>query len=252
MKLLLCLMLVCLSLAPLSALAQQNKATPKSVAATDPWLDVPCMLELKDATFADYLDILQRDLNLTLIADGTPLQKSVSLALDSTLREALDKVADAFDYRWRVGKNRVILLTKRFHNEQEMPQFILPELKQSAFGVMRVLGMPSISFGTHWEHSLDVFARLLSPQQMEWLQTSQPLMGKQLTPKQRAILGDAVLSNLLSDPFALWFDFHQVLSDLDKAKLVGERVGDQVRWRLVLPRPVKHFNTILNPIAFGR
>jgi hypothetical protein len=259
MKRLLFILLVCFVSLPQSGRSQEISPTAKPPKSNDKWLDIPCKLALEDATFADFLKTLQASNQLSFIADGTPNKKTASIASESTLRVALSKVAETFDYTFRVGKNRTILLTKRFKEEREEPQFHLLEMREVAGDVVRLFKTLPFDESGNWEHSVDALYQTLTPQQMEWLQMAQPLTGKQLTQQQRSLLQQAVYTNLLAQTYGVWHDLSTVLAGLPQSKLAGEEplagrsdLLNEVRYQLVPPVAVKSLNMALNPIQFGR
>lgn len=89
----------------------------------------------KALSFADAIAALSTNLALNILADDEPLLPQVTLNIDGSAKEALDKVSDAFDYSWKQKSSGIIVMVKRFHDAAEHPQYNLPELRRMAHDV---------------------------------------------------------------------------------------------------------------------
>lgn len=252
------MLLVCLLFVPDLAVGQANIQKPQVVRETDKWLDVPCKIELSQATFAECLQTLQREHKLTLLADGVPFKANASISSETTLREALDKVADAFDYRYRTSTNRVILLTKRLRDKHESPQIVLAEMQQVFTDMVRLLHQFPFDKDGNWERSVDALLGSLSLQQLTLLRKPQPISGKQLTPPQRSLLQQAIFTNLLAEPFEVWRDLSLKLASWTRLKIVTDEplAGASLnasprRYRIEIPASGGTLLAPLNPIFYG-
>lgn len=92
--------------------------------------DKPITLSAKDVSLADAADAVAKQIGRNVVIDDEPALKTTDLDLNCSAKEALDKIGDRFDYEWRLSKQGIILMTKRFKDPNAVPQINLPEMRQ--------------------------------------------------------------------------------------------------------------------------
>jgi hypothetical protein len=180
-----------LSLAQQS-LAQQHSELPAS-------FQRQCKLHLENASLESIIQTLMKTGRISILVDGNPRRESDTLDLQGTLVEVLDRVARDFDYRWKVTKSGVVLMTKRFSAPLERPQLNLPEMQQMAKDMDQVLStLPGDASGPVSNTRLGAIMKelmsSLTPTQMQALNAGTKLRSVDLDPVQAQLLGQALLT----------------------------------------------------------
>ncbi|MCW3095089.1 MAG: hypothetical protein JWL77_707, partial [Chthonomonadaceae bacterium] len=117
-------------------------------------------------TLKQIIAALDKQSGLNILIDGEPLAPMADVECDGTLEEALNKIADAFDYNWKVGKGGIVLLNKRFRNRSDAPQASVAELThlvQNMSGIFALTKVePDPSYG---QTLLNKFAQSITEKQ---------------------------------------------------------------------------------------
>jgi len=175
---------------------------------------------LQGATMDATLAALAKDNHINIVADGEPLLQKADINLDGTLREALDKVADLFDYNWTVSRAGVVLMTKRFKNPKERPQFNLPEMLGLTHDMITAL--TAIDYDrdpSHWQIRVKQMASTFTTEQLRALESGKTLRGSDLLPTQQGLLQNAVVSKAFAGALHLWEDLLPNLEAMPKSRL---------------------------------
>ena len=132
--------LLCLPAVPRAACAQTS-----ALAATTDALKTPMTLQQKDVSFDEALKTLHAAGHINVLVDGEPRTQHADVNADKTVREALNAVCDAFDYKWTLSKSGIVLLTKRFKNSEERPQMRYAEMVQMAKDIRDALSLSPVT-----------------------------------------------------------------------------------------------------------
>jgi len=175
---------------------------------------------------------LDKQVGLNILIDGEPLAPMADVACDGTLEEALNKLADTFDYHWKVGKGGIVLFNKRFRNRDDAPQANIAELTHLVNNMSSIFTLagaepdPSL-----WEKQLSLFYQSVTEPQRASLLDGKRLTGKDLSPRQLLPLRSAVLNNQFGHAFQIWRDLSDHLRAFDTAYLTATRSlqGDPIQ-----------------------
>src|SRR5579884_313347 len=169
------------------------------------WMAKPIALTVQRQSLSDITAILSAQLGLSIVADGEPLTRQADVELNGTAKEALDRVADIFDYTWMPLKSGVILMRKRFKNPDDYPQMNLEEMRQMAREIVAVLqALPFDPNPAHENAIITELFRSFTPAQVLLLRSGRVLRGSELSVQQLNLLQQAVLSSYFSEPCSAW------------------------------------------------
>jgi hypothetical protein len=168
----------------------------------------------KNLSFAETLEELAKQ-GVNVVTDGVPITLAASLSFKGTIKEALDKIGDAFDFDWTLTKNNIILMTKRFKNSDEFPQVHLVEIRQLTKEILAALKIVSYDptpagFGDQLRTLLSSF----TSQQLQMLRSGQYLRSRDLTLPQRQLLEQAILNNTFALSYSRWEELDVRLKNL--------------------------------------
>lgn len=161
-------------------------------------------LSLKQAKMAEVIAQVARQSERGILVNDEPRDNKADVEFKGTLKDALDKVAEAYDYAWTLNKHHVVLMTKRFKRYEEYPQLIPLEVQQTAEDsrtIVDAFDMASLADGVP---VIRAVYYALTPEQTAQLRSGAKLTGRQLTEAQRKLLQGAVLQNLLHHPHMQW------------------------------------------------
>ena len=201
---------------PSTVRSQQNASSPPSDLTK-----CPVKLTLKAQGFTDAIATLSTKLALNILADDEPASEPVTLNIDGSVKDALDQVSEAFDYRWKQNPSGVIVMYKRFHNVAEHPQYILPELRRMAHDVAAIFkAIPNalpVDPNDDFTARTNTFFGLLTPPQVITLQAGKMLHGSDLNGEQAEALQNAILRNMFSGQITPWQELVVELDGLDRS-----------------------------------
>lgn len=156
-------------------------------------------------SFADALAQVGKQTGRSGIADDQPHLQSAELDLHGTAVQALDRIADIFDYTWTVSKQGAILLTKRFRNQLEYPQVNLLEIRvivQDALTAIKAIPSDSeIRNIGDWSNQI---YQEFTPEQKALLKTGIPQSADILSSHQAQLVNEATLNTYFAGTIALW------------------------------------------------
>lgn len=202
-------------------------AQSRPVIPAERFLNRPLAVHIHNASLAEMARSLGKNGRFNLLIDGEPLRQHGDVDSDGTLREALDRVADAFDYSWAVGKSGAVLMTKRFRNPRERPQIHLAELRQAAKDVLDALNQVQSDGDASRSTALLVdLARSMTKEQADALREGQILHGSDLAPAQLQMLTQAALIITFAGPYRVWDELYSKLRGLPKSFITAKRLVD--------------------------
>lgn len=211
----------------LSAIASRESVAqigPKK-GLPEPFASRRVVIQIKDATMAALLEAISAQTGVSIMTDGAPRRASAELNYSGIADEALHRVADLFDYKWRVSSAGVILMTKRFSDPDERPQVNLPEMRRVSQEIMRLLDFLPYDREPHSEgRTLTALMNALEPGQVERMKAGSLLKVGTLSPRQRALVEAAVLTNTLAPTYQAWFKLYQQLTNLNQSWLQARKV----------------------------
>lgn len=173
-------------------------AFPQSTSNQDLWKQQSITLSVKHQSLASIVEILADKLGKSLLVEGEPMRQNLDISNTGTAESILNQVADAFDYSWYVSKSGILLFQKRFHNRNEYPQFVVPELNESIadmFAAMRSLSEFADLSMSIQEQMISI-ARSLSPQQLEFLKQGGKLRIGIMSEEQRTNAEKAIYTHM--------------------------------------------------------
>ena len=158
--------------------------------------------------------------------DGEPLQKEADFDFDLKASDALDKIADAFDYLWAASKHGAILLNKRFKNPDELPQMQYREMRRMASDLFSLWPAPASPVHSQmypFDHRLisagNGLYQALTADQIAYLQTGQMLTYDQLTPDQQHIIELSLRQQFTDTSGDAWEILKTCLDNLPRSTL---------------------------------
>jgi len=186
-------------------------------------------VELTAAPMDSVFEALAKDTHVNIVADGEPLRRKADFKFDGSLRDALDKVGNTFDYTWTVSKGGVVLMTKQFTDPKERPQVNLPEMLEMTRNIIHALC--SVDYDkdpANWMALVREMAQSFTPQQLGALELGKKLRGSDLLPQQQAEVQQASVANTFVSAFHLWDDLLPNLEGMPTSRLQARKL-DEVR-----------------------
>jgi hypothetical protein len=184
--------------------------------------------EFRSATIDEIARSVSDRCRVTIVLDGEPAATRANLRLNCSLKQALDTVADQFDYSWRYSRSGAVLFEKRYKDPKTRPQANLPEMQEMTRSIVRALSSESYDPDeTHWPDMIRSVAQTFTAAQRTLLQTGGQLHGIDLLPAQQRALQQAILSNTFSHPLSAWSTSQQALDNMPKSYLMA-RSRDEV------------------------
>jgi hypothetical protein len=178
-------------------------------------------LALNDESLAEMLDrLIPESTALNYVVEDLPIKRKGTVLVDGTLKDALDRIADLFDYTWRVRKGTIVIFEKRFSDPNEHPQLILPELQRVARGMNTVLRAIPIQSGMSSDgENIRTFHHSLTPEQLVRLNRKEAIGIQDLTEAQRTLMLTALYSSAYRQMVAAWQDIEVQLIGMPSSYL---------------------------------
>ena len=237
----LCSLLICCPAMHL-ALAQKVRSPIPStnVQPGVKWIEAfSVTLEMKSARMVDILAAIHAQTGVALAADDAPLIQKTDLTFRGPLKTALDRIADAFDYRWFPSKSvpKAILLQKRFKSNDDHPQFQQKDMLHIAGEVCRCLQNPLYVPGMVGEprELFQILYHKLRDDQIRRLQSGQQLTIGDLDQSQQLLLYQSIHSMALKGITDGWVTLREQLSNLVHSRLEMKVYSGTRCLTLVLP-----------------
>jgi len=156
-------------------------------------------------SFADALAQVSKQTGRSVIADDQPHLQSAELDLHGTAVQALNRIADVFDYTWMVSKKGVILLTKRFKTKLEYPQVDPAELdaamKDGLTAIKTISDLDEVISSDAW---MDRIYQEFTPEQKALLKTGAVQPASILSPDQAHLIDQATLHIYFAGVIGTW------------------------------------------------
>lgn len=182
-----------------------NPAISQKNSIEKDWEYRPVKIELSSVKFTSAIEILCKKTGKCIIADGEPFTETANLSFEGNGKEAVDKVADIFDYKWKLSKSGVILFSKKFHLPEERPQSNPEEILNCSYNVLSILQWNSNgnSFKTTANYLVEL-ANSLTQEQINLLHRGDHLQVNELTANQQSLVFGSILSNSMSQTEFQW------------------------------------------------
>lgn len=181
--------------------AQQTPAVPALPGA----YEQPYHEKTQTLSFAQAAALLNKTAGLSIAADGEPLLMQATLRFDGTLHNAIDQIADAFDFSWTLTKSGVVLMRKRFQADGERPQASLIETRQIAKDMIKALRtVPFDPARGLWPDQMQQLAHTFSPELWQALRTGERTSVAMFVPAQIEALTQVVIGNTFTDQITPW------------------------------------------------
>lgn len=196
----------------------------QSVSNQDLWKQQTITLSVKHQSLASMVEILADKLGKSILVEGEPARQSLDIINTGTAEAILNQVADAFDYSWHVNKSGVLLFHKRFHNRNEYPQFVVPELNESIsdmFAAMRSLSNFADLSVSIQEQMISI-AKSLSSQQIEFLKQGGKLYIGTMSEGQRENVEKAIYTHMFRNIGRDFKSLEEELADLKTSILQND------------------------------
>jgi hypothetical protein len=170
-------------------------------------------LSFQHATMSDVIASLAKQGRCNIIVNDEPRDNQADIEFKGTFKDALDKIADAYDYAWTVNKQGIVLMTKRFSRQDEYPPLNAGELHQTAEDSLAAIS--AFKFNSQADPAVliqNVYTSLTQEQQNA-LKNHQKILGRHLSDVQRLHMQDAILNHLLATPSTEW-DMFRLLTEV--------------------------------------
>jgi hypothetical protein len=172
----------------------------------------------------DMLASLTKQTHVNILVDGQPLLQKADIKLSGSLHDALDSIADAFDYTWSVSKGGAVLMSKRFMSQDERPQVNLAEMLEMTRNMVRALTLVDYDKDeTHWPLLVTQVADSFTQQQRKVLESGERIHASDLQPQQKAALQQAILSNTFIKALRVWDGAIPNLENMERSKLQARK-----------------------------
>ena len=191
------------------------------------FLNTKVVLKSSDATLAEMLDrLIPAQSSLNYVVEDLPIKTRGVLTFQGSLKDALDRVADLFDYTWRVRKRTFIVFEKRFDDPNEHPQLVLPELLTIARGMNTVLkGIPYQSESAFYDQDIQAFHHSLTPDQVSRLERKESLAIGELSDVQSGLMLTALYTSAYQRLIHAWRDLEFQLASMPASNLMLKQIN---------------------------
>ncbi len=198
-----------------------------------PLPDLDKQIELKTAgDLPSAMRALSEASRISIIAEGSPNPRQANLTVKSTVRQALDKICDAYDYRWAETSGGIVLLTRRFSLPGEIPQMNLAEIRQAAADMLTILPACDVDLARPhriWGEMLQRISDGLSSEQVTALRNHSTLPFAKLTPQQQAAVSATINARVYGAPRAYWYRLYLLLGGAGSASIHSNDYSATVR-----------------------
>ncbi len=178
----------------------------------------------REASLANLLKITREKTGLNFLVDGKPLKTGIAIQGAMTTKSLLDIVSQRFDYHWTLSRSGVVLFSKRFSDHAERPQVNLAEMQQMAKEIVEAID--SLQFDLKeviWGDQIVELADSFSPQQLAYLQTGKPILGKELNLTGQNLLRSIVYNRDFAEAKRIWTEELLRLQNMKNSYLIGVR-----------------------------
>lgn len=202
-----------------SAHAKQNPSSNE----LDKLDNIRVSLNVADGSLASAIASISAQVRITIVADDLPRANPAPFMVNGSAMQVLADVCNRFDYSWRKTTAGDIILTKRFKNPAEHPQFDKNEAADIAARIVRIFRrLPTVPDPHAVGPTLQSLYGSLSQQQFNQSRSNNPLRVADLAPAQQQLVTAAVIHDAFGKVLAHWDVLESQLSTLDQSKI--ERV----------------------------
>jgi len=164
-------------------------------------LDSPVELQLEKATLADTLKALQTKSHLNVVADSLPMKDTADVKFKGTVKEALEKIGQTYDYGWTATQVNIVVMGKRFTSPFDRPQVNMDEMRKMAADQLRVLRLLKYDKDVNaWGTTIKSLAHTFTPEQMQKLTKGERLTSSEISPAQMELVRQAIVTRILAGP----------------------------------------------------
>lgn len=217
--------LLCVFTAPLSA--QQSNPIIGQKAKSNSDLETRNVdLTLQDKPISAIIEALSDQIGHGIVLDGKPLLARGSFKLHTSAKSALDQVAECFDCSWTSGKHGVILMSKRFHQPDDLPQIHLKEMQKMAADLLSIwpedaskARLSHYPFTTVRISPGNALFRTFSSDQVKYLNDGHVLTYQELTAEQKDLIHLCILNGASGDSHDIWDGLNARLAKMPESYL---------------------------------
>ena len=220
-----CLSFCLLLLKPQLCSAQQQ---PMTAAALD---EQVIKIDVKAASLDTMITLLGQKLHAGVVVDDRPHHVFSDFSMETTPRKALDRIADAFDYSWKLSRSGMVMFYKRFKDPTEFPQMDLAEWQQMAKDAIAAMDADAHDFTPDGRKTtLESFVRGLSGQNVQMLRSGKPVNVSDLAERQLVPLREYLYQRAFDEVAGGWISLRERLSRLLGSALQMRMQDDPLDW----------------------
>jgi hypothetical protein len=165
---------------------------------------------------------------IAILADGVPLLQEADIDFHGKLKDALDRIADLFDYSVTMRKSGAVSMMKRFTNPEDRPQLNPAEVRRTASDMLTIL--PTLPYDLEqpplWARLIRrELAPRLTPEQIDAMKQGKKIIPTDLPPNLQRTLAEIVLIRAYGDARSMWERIYRQLDRFDYAVLRAEKHG---------------------------
>ena len=158
-----------------------------------------------EVTFADALKSIADQLKFNVVADDLPLRPHAPVNARGSAKLVLDSVAGQFDCKWILTERGGILFSKRFSDDNELPQVLLEEIREMADGISALLfGLGIHPNSSEWAVELRRLFGSFTRNQLTKLEEVEALSASELSGPQRVSVHRVIAQRGFSSFFGIW------------------------------------------------
>jgi hypothetical protein len=176
-------------------------------------------INAQNCSFAELTSLLSKQIGCSILVDDQPLRQNADIEFTCSAEQALDQVADAFDYRWSVVPSGVIVMSKGFKDIHEYPQITLPEqreMTQNIVTILRASGYKETDTLASLGHA---FMQALTLEQGAILRKGDHISVVNLTPQQQSLAQMCLVAHAFAAPYTAWNRLSTQLDSLETSTL---------------------------------
>ncbi len=167
---------------------------------------------------------------ISIIADAAPTRKFVTLTHIGSVRQALDKVSSAYDYRWSLTTGGIVLFTRKYSDPNELPQMNYAEIRQTAADMLTILPALDINLidpDQVWIGSMMRLADSMTPTQVRTMKSGKTIGYADLAPPQQRGMSDLINSRAFGAPRGCWYRLNLLLNSSKSAVIESRFLNDR-------------------------
>ncbi len=175
-------------------------------------------LNAENVSLSQMLQRLHKEHRLNFVVSDAPLRKKATIQSSGTIADVLNAVAAEFDYNWAMDKRGIILFTKAFREDGDIPQIYEAEIKRLAKETLEIFRSVPVS-DTSWNDEVRKLAKTFTPEQWLVFKTGQSVSAQLLAPAQWQQIQLAGVANQVTDEKRRWQELCDILTQLDNTSL---------------------------------